>query len=98
MVSSTSKEVFHNEIKGNKDNSQNKEVFAVIKSFGRACTMREIQEKSGLEINVVSRTLNNLRTKLKVIDFFDAVSSSGGKPRKVHHYFIITMNGQVSIF
>lgn len=87
-VASTSKENYHKEIKGARENSQASKVFQAMKELGRGCTMRQIQEKTGMEINEVSRSLNNLRIKHKVIDFFDALATYNGKTKRVHHYFV----------
>jgi hypothetical protein len=99
-VASTSAIVYHTEIKGYKENSQDQIILKAMIRIGRASTMREIQEatrfegEKELEINVVSRSLNNLRTKLKKIDFFDAVY----KNRRVHHYYLIELPVQTKLF
>lgn len=103
-VSATSIEVYNSEIKGRKEDSQNEIVFKALKKLGVGSIMRDIQQATKefnngkeLEINVVSRSLNNLRVKHKRIDFFDAYTK-GNKPRYLHHYFIIQLNGQTNLF
>jgi uncharacterized protein (DUF4213/DUF364 family) len=95
-VASTSIAVYHMEIKGEREDSQDKIILDAMIRIGRAAAMREIQEETIplMEINAVSRSLNNLRTKLKKIDFFDAVY----KGRKVHHYFLIDLPVQTKLF
>jgi signal transduction histidine kinase len=97
-VAPTSAITYHKEIKGYKENSQASIVFQAMKELGRGCTMRQIQGKTGMEINELSRSLNNLRTKRKVIDFFDALSTYNGKTKKVHHYFIKGEAVQTNLF
>lgn len=84
MVSITSIKVYNEEIKGTKECSQAEIVYKAILRFGRACTMREIQEETKLEINVVSRSLNVLRTKENKIEYVDDKDKNG---RRVHYYF-----------
>lgn len=93
-ASTTSKIVYNKEIKGKKEDSQDSIILKAMSKIGRACTMREIQELTGLEINVVSRSLNNLRTKAQLIDYFDA----DFKGRRVHHYFIKQVDQQTKLF
>lgn len=94
MVSQTSGKVYHEEIKGVKEDSQAEIVFKAIVRIGRACTMREIKDKCGLEINVVSRSLNNLRVKENRIEYFDADATVNGKTRRVHHYMVKSKPGK----
>lgn len=58
-VSGTSIHSYHTEIKGKKEDSQDNIILNVIKEHG-PCTARMIQDKTRMEINCVSRSLNNL--------------------------------------
>lgn len=96
-VASTSAKVYKEEIKGAKEDSQAEIVYKAIVRIGRACTMREVQEYTKFEINVVSRSLNNLK-KADKIDYFDADANTKGKVRRVHHYMIKEIGKQISLF
>jgi hypothetical protein len=94
QVSPTSITVYHNEIKG-RTNSQNELVLKTMRFLGVASTANEIMEatklytddKKPLEINKVTRVLNDLRNKKKLIDFINVRENKEGG-RVVHHHFI----------
>src|SRR6478752_2523879 len=58
-VSSTSIHTYYNDIAGKKENSQDALILAAIDKLG-PCTARMIQKEVNLEINCISRSLNNL--------------------------------------
>lgn len=84
-ASANSIHVYHNEIKGTKENTQNELVLSKIKELCKPATARMLQPVTGLEINSLSRTLNNLCHKQKVIEImFSANCPVTG--RKAAHY------------
>lgn len=69
-VASTSIEVYHGEIKGKKENSQDKTILLAFNHIGQPATYRMIQallKSMGIdwEVNVISRSINNLKGGVK---------------------------------
>lgn len=101
MTSTTSINVYHEEIKGRKENSQDKIVLQTIQKLG-TCTGRQIQESTGLEINVISRSLNNLWTGKRnnnvplIEKYFAAKCPLTG--RKVFHFRVVPQGVQTKLF
>jgi hypothetical protein len=84
-VSPTSAKVYHDEIKGEKEESQDHVIYKAMQKFCNPVTARQIQKVTGLEINVVSRSVNNLCKKKEMIElYFTAKCPITG--RKVAHY------------
>ena len=65
-VSGTSIKCYHEEIKGTRQNSEADIICEAIKKI-MPCTGRQIMKVTGMEINVVSRALNDLWFKDKRI-------------------------------
>ncbi len=70
MRASTSIAVYHNEIKGSKENGQDSIILSAFVAFGKPATVRMIQAYLriigiDLEINVMSRSVNNLHSGKK---------------------------------
>jgi hypothetical protein len=106
-VATTSKEVFNGEIKGH-TNWQNEIVLKVLKRLGQASTDKKIMEVSALftedhkplDRNVVTRVLNDLREKHKVVDYLDVkqILPDGSLGRKVHHHYLKEEGKQTRLF
>ena len=60
----TSINCYKNHIKGWRENSQNAIIYDTIKRI-QPCSGRMIQKETGMEINNIARSLNNLWYKLK---------------------------------
>jgi DNA-binding MarR family transcriptional regulator len=85
-VDPNSVKVYHEEIKGEKENSQDQIIVTAVKKFCNAVSMRQIQKVTGLEINVVSRAVNSCKKKKLIEKCFDAECVITG--RRVSHYTI----------
>lgn len=66
QVNHNSIEVYHSEIKGDKESSQDKLIYLALLQIGKPATMRMIQRhlkdrRIELEVNVMSRSMANLK-------------------------------------
>jgi transposase-like protein len=84
-VSPNSSRVYHEEIKGATEESQDDIIHKAIKKLCNPSSMRQIQRVTGLEINVVSRSLNNLCQKKQIIEMVENLHCAI-TGRKVNHY------------
>lgn len=87
-VSETSIHNYHNEIRGKKENSQDQIILKAIEKLGPS-TCRMIQKETGLEINVVSRSINNLWSgkngrNVKIKSFGNSCCPITGRLAKVY--------------
>lgn len=108
MRASTSIQVYHSEIKGEKENSQDALILSAFVAFGRPATARMIQNylKSidyNLEINVMSRSVNNLHKetefkKAKIIFMYDGKCEVTGRQAKFYEPILKLENGQTKLF
>jgi predicted ArsR family transcriptional regulator len=84
-VADTSIEVYHSEIKGAHEETENKKVLAAISEM-EPCTGRQISEKTGIENSAVARSLNNLKNRKRIEVYFSANCKITG--RRAQHYKI----------
>jgi len=85
-VARTSLEAYYNEIKDKKEVSQDKKILQAVKEI-QPCTCKQLELKTGLPINVVSRSVFNLKNKSKEIEmYFEAKCKVTG--RKAQHYIV----------
>jgi hypothetical protein len=82
-VNPNSSKVYHEEIKGAKENSQDKVILKAIRTC-QPCTYRMIQKVTNMEVNVLSRSLNNCKKKEWIEVYFSANCPITG--RKASHY------------
>jgi hypothetical protein len=96
-VSPNSIKVYHEEIKGDKENSQDLIIIKALKA-NQPCTAVALERVlPQFKINVITRSLYNLRViKNKIeIDFSDKCKITG---RKAAHYRVIPETGQTKLF
>jgi hypothetical protein len=97
-VSASSLESYHNEIKGGKENSQDSIILSAFVAIGKPASARMIQKYLkgigiNIDINVVSRSVNNLHSKSKKIIFFEVLKCEV-TGRNVNHCESILKLGQ----
>jgi hypothetical protein len=105
-VAITSAITYHSEIKGEKENSQDNIIHSAYVALGKPASVKMIQEylrgiEINLDINVVSRSVNNLHSpkkgKAKIV--FVGARSCGVTGRTVNFYeSILKLGSQISIF
>ncbi len=93
-VASTSIKVYNDEIKGSKENNQDSIILSAYVAIGKPASLRMIEEyliniKRPLDINVISRSANNLhdpkegkKAKIKWVE----VKKCEVTGRRVNHY------------
>jgi hypothetical protein len=82
-VDPNSVKVYFEEIKGAKEDNQDKVILKAIRTC-QPCTYRMIQQVTNMEVNVLSRSLNNCKKKEWVEVYFSANCPVTG--RKASHY------------
>lgn len=88
MVSPNSKEVYHNEIKGTKEETQDEQILRYVAEL-QPCTAIQIERAyPQFRINVITRSLYNLREKKGLIEvaFSDKCKVTN---RKAAHYKVV---------
>lgn len=94
-VSPNSKEVYHNEIKGDKEESQDDIILNLLAKH-QPCTAVQIEKVyPKFKINVITRALYNLREKKKLIEVYYSAKCKITN-RKAAHYRIIPQ--QIKLF
>lgn len=83
MINPNSAKVYHEEIKGEKEESQDEVVRKAV-AMCQPCTYRQLQQVTGYEVNVLSRSLNNCKKKEWIEVYFSAKCPISG--RKASHY------------
>jgi predicted DNA-binding helix-hairpin-helix protein len=82
-VNPNSSKVYHEEIKGTKEDNQDQIILKAVKTC-QPCTYRQIQAVTNMEVNVLSRSLNNCKKKQLLEVYFSANCPITG--RKASHY------------
>jgi hypothetical protein len=108
-ANSSSSFTYHNEIKGSKENGQDAIILIAFVAIGKPATAKMIQkylkdQDRDLEINVVSRSVNNLHSgekkPAKIIEVFKG-QCEVTKRNHVSHYepinFKVDVNGQIKL-
>jgi hypothetical protein len=98
-VSVNSIEIYHSEIKGDKEDNQDQVILkALLKN--QPCTAVQLEKvlpQPQYKINVITRSLYNLREKKKLIEVAYTDKCNITK-RKAAHYRVIPTANQTSLF
>jgi hypothetical protein len=87
-VSINSKKVYHEEIKGAKEETQDEQMLRIVKEL-EPCTAIAIEKAyPHFKINVITRCLNNLREKKKLIEVYFSAKCKHTQ-RTAAHYRVI---------
>lgn len=96
-VAETSIEVYHSDIKGVHEETENRKVLLAI-SLLEPCTGRQISKHTGIENSAVARSLYNLKEEKLIQVYFSAKCRITNKKAQHYRIFRNTTNEQTNLF